>query len=47
MSDPHSVIVCPACDLLIERKLLPLRRHAHCPAVISICMGAMPFALPS
>ena len=31
MSDPHSVIVCPACDLLIERKLLPLRRHAHCP----------------
>ena len=31
MSDPHSVIVCPACDLLIERKLLPMRRHAHCP----------------
>lgn len=31
MSDPRTVIVCPACDLLIERKSLPLRRHAHCP----------------
>ncbi|EIS3740351.1 paraquat-inducible protein A [Aeromonas hydrophila] len=31
MSDLNPVIVCPACDLLIERKLLPLRRHAHCP----------------
>ena len=31
MSDPNNVIVCPACDLLIARKLLPLRRHAHCP----------------
>lgn len=31
MSDPNNLIVCPACDLLIERKLLPLRRHAHCP----------------
>lgn len=25
------MIVCPACDLLIKRKALPLRRHAHCP----------------
>ncbi|MGY3857918.1 paraquat-inducible protein A [Aeromonas intestinalis] len=31
MSETRSVTVCPACDLLIERKLLPLRRHAHCP----------------
>ncbi|WP_421263846.1 paraquat-inducible protein A [Aeromonas sp. 600527] len=31
MMEPGSVIVCPACDLLIQRKALPLRRHAHCP----------------
>jgi paraquat-inducible protein A len=31
MSEPHRIIACPACDLLIERKTLPLRRHAHCP----------------
>ena len=31
MMEPGSVIVCPACDLIIQRKLLPLRRHAHCP----------------
>lgn len=31
MTEPGSVIVCPACDLLIQRKALPLRRHAHCP----------------
>jgi len=31
MMEPSSVIVCPACDLLIRRKALPLRRHAHCP----------------
>ncbi|MGL5497200.1 MAG: paraquat-inducible protein A [Aeromonas sobria] len=31
MMEPSSVIVCPACDLLIQRKALPLRRHAHCP----------------
>ncbi len=47
MSDLNPVIVCPACDLLIERKLLPLRRHAHCPAVTSICTGAMHFVPPN
>ncbi|PJG58844.1 paraquat-inducible protein A [Aeromonas cavernicola] len=31
MMEPDFVIVCPACDLLIKRKALPLRRHAHCP----------------
>lgn len=47
MSDPHSVIVCPACDLLIERKLLPCVVTPIVRAVTSISMGAMLFVLPS
>ncbi|MGL5030329.1 MAG: paraquat-inducible protein A [Aeromonas sp.] len=31
MMEPRSVIVCPACDLLIEQQTLPLRTDAHCP----------------
>ncbi|OZG40212.1 paraquat-inducible protein A [Aeromonas sp. A35_P] len=43
MSDPNPVIVCPACDLLIERKLLPLGRHAHCPRCYQHLYGRYAF----
>jgi hypothetical protein len=42
----HSVIVCPACDLLIERKVAALRRHAHCPRchqhLWALCLSSFP-----